>query len=70
MEQEELFSFIFFVHFPTGHEIVVMRNVGLDYAEGVEKRTKECNCTEMITWVCFDKQKKVVKSGIINKKEE
>ena len=64
-----MYDFVFFVHFKNGQEIVTIRNAPIDYAEGVEKRVKECNCTEIITWVCFDKSKKIVKSGVINKEE-
>ena len=60
---------IFFVHFSTGREIVLIRNTTLDYIDGFEKRVKEYGCTEMITWAAFDKEKKIVKSGVINKEE-
>jgi len=59
---------IFFVHFSTGREIVLVRNTTLDYIDGFEKRVKEYGCTEMICWTAFNKEKQIIKSGIINNK--
>ena len=66
MEQVDI---LFFVHFDKGQEIVLIRNVDLNYPAEVELRVKECNCTEMICWTAFNKKKEIVKSGIINKGE-
>jgi len=66
----EKIDFIFFIHTKIGQKIMIVRDVKLEYIKGVEERAKECDCKEMITWVAFSKDKKIVKSGIINKPKD
>lgn len=63
-----MLDILFFVHFNGGIETVLVRNVELSYVEQIEKKVKEAKCTETITWSAFGKDKKIVKSGIINEK--
>jgi hypothetical protein len=66
----EKVDILFFIHFESGMETVLVRDIELSYMECFEKRVKEAGCTETITWSAFDKKKNIVKSGVINPPKE